>query len=142
MGNVDEVYTLYRREYLLRNTGSVVVVGFSLLVGLVSMALWATQSRLSGTGQTQRDPLYLYAGLAELAWTLRVGHIQIADNPGRGEPGRGEVAWTNVLAAIEASGYGGWIGLEYFPRDKGPQGTEAGLSWLAAHGRDATGKAL
>lgn len=72
----------------------------------------------------------------------RIGHLQIADNPGRGEPGTGEVAWAAVFAAIDASGYDGWVGLEYFPRDPGPGGTEAGLSWLAAHGRDATGKAL
>lgn len=81
----------------------------------------------------------------ELIGTLRthlprIGHIQLADNPGRGEPGSGEVAWRAVLSAIEHSGYAGWVGLEYFPLDKGPRGTEAGLAWLAAHGRDATGK--
>ncbi len=81
VGSADDVYPLYRREYLLRNTGSIVVVGFSLLVGLVSMALWATQSRLSAVGRAQRDPLYLYAALAELAWTVRVGHIQIEAPP-------------------------------------------------------------
>lgn len=70
----------------------------------------------------------------------QIGHIQIADNPGRGEPGTGEIAWANVFAAIEASGYGGWVGLEYFPLDKGPRGTEAGLGWLRALGRQATGE--
>lgn len=97
--------------------------------------------------QLQYDLYHQQRTRGELIATLRrhlpqIGHLQIADNPGRGEPGTGEVAWAHVLDAIEASGYGGWIGLEYFPRDKGPLGTEAGLSWLAAHGRDATGKAL
>lgn len=68
-----------------------------------------------------------------------IGHIQIADNPGRGEPGTGEIAWARVFAAIEASGYTGWVGLEYFPLDKAPRGTEAGLGWLHALGHQATG---
>jgi hydroxypyruvate isomerase len=80
----------------------------------------------------------------ELIGTLRqhlphIAHLQIADNPGRAEPGTGEIAWANVFAAIEASGYGGWVGLEYFPSDQGPRGTEAGLAWLAALGRHANG---
>lgn len=80
----------------------------------------------------------------ELIGTLRqqlphIAHLQIADNPGRGEPGQGEIAWANVFAAIEDSGYTGWVGLEYFPSNKGPRGTEAGLGWLAAVGRHATG---
>lgn len=83
----------------------------------------------------------------ELIGTLReriarIAHLQIADNPGRGEPGTGEVAWGPVLAAIEASGYAGWVGLEYFPHDKGPRGTEAGLAWLHALGRQASGDPL
>lgn len=97
--------------------------------------------------QLQFDLYHQQRMRGELMATLRrhlphIGHIQIADNPGRGEPGSGEVAWANVLSAIEASGYAGWVGLEYFPLDKGPLGTEAGLSWLAAHGRDATGTAV
>lgn len=102
VGSVDEVYPIYRRESLLRNTGSIVVVGFSLLVGLVSMALWATQSRLSSTGQTQRDPLYLYAGLAELAWTLRVGHIQIESPPI-------DWPWWGVLPVVALGVWGGFM---------------------------------
>lgn len=102
VGSADEVYPLYRREYLLRNTGSLVVVGFSLLVGLVSLALWATQSRLSASGQTQRDPLYLYAGLAELAWTLRVGHIQIESPPI-------DWPWWGVLPVAALGVWGGFM---------------------------------
>lgn len=81
VGSVETVYPLYRAEHLVRNTGTLLVLGFSLLVGLVSLALWATQPRLTDTGSTQRDPLYLYAALAELAWTVRVGHIQIESPP-------------------------------------------------------------
>lgn len=56
----------------------------------------------------------------------RIGHIQLADNPGRHEPGSGEINFTNLFGAIDASGYDGWIGCEYIPA----AGTEAGLGWL------------
>ena len=57
----------------------------------------------------------------------RIGHIQLADNPGRNEPGTGEINYERVFAAIDQIGYKGWIGCEYKPA----AGTEAGLGWLA-----------
>jgi hydroxypyruvate isomerase len=60
----------------------------------------------------------------------RVGHIQIADAPGRNEPGTGEIDYRNVLAAIDASGYEGHIGLEYRPRTS----TDAALTWIEQYG--------
>lgn len=42
-------------------------------------------------------------------------YVQIADAPGRGEPGTGEVDWSSQLGVLRASGYAGPIGLEYFP---------------------------
>lgn len=54
-----------------------------------------------------------------------IGHIQIADNPGRHEPGTGEVAFERLLPAIDALGYMGHIGCEYVPA----AGTVAGLGW-------------
>jgi len=56
----------------------------------------------------------------------RVGHVQLADNPGRHEPGSGEINFENVFKAIDESGYSGWIGCEYIPAGD----TEAGLGWL------------
>jgi hydroxypyruvate isomerase len=44
-----------------------------------------------------------------------VDYVQIADAPGRGEPGSGGVDWTERLSVLRASGYDGPIGLEYFP---------------------------
>ncbi|MDX3100913.1 hydroxypyruvate isomerase family protein [Nonomuraea angiospora] len=55
-----------------------------------------------------------------------IKHVQIADNPGRGEPGTGEVAYGTVLGHIARSGYEGWIGCEYRPVGD----TAAGLSWI------------
>lgn len=56
----------------------------------------------------------------------RIAHIQVADNPGRNEPGTGEINWSFVLPAIERLGYDGYIGCEYKPRTT----TSAGLGWL------------
>jgi hydroxypyruvate isomerase len=56
----------------------------------------------------------------------KIAHIQIADNPGRNEPGTGEINYPNLFKAIDAAGYKGWIGCEYKPAAK----TEDGLGWL------------
>lgn len=45
----------------------------------------------------------------------RIGHIHLADVPGRHEPGSGGLPWHAVLAWIEAQGYAGHVGLEYWP---------------------------
>lgn len=57
----------------------------------------------------------------------KIGHIQLADNPGRHEPGTGEINFTNLFKAIDEAGYNGWIGCEYIPAAD----TEAGLGWLS-----------
>ena len=63
--------------------------------------------------------------------TGRVGHIQIAAVPDRGEPGKGELSYEHVLEELVALDYGGWLGLEYKPRDARPGGTSLGLQWLS-----------
>ena len=45
----------------------------------------------------------------------RIAHVQIADAPGRNEPGTGDLPLMSQLAALEAGGYAGWVGLEYKP---------------------------
>ena len=59
----------------------------------------------------------------------RIGHIQVADNPGRNEPGTGEINYPFVLGEIDRLGYDGWIGCEYKPKN----GTTAGLGWMTAY---------
>jgi hydroxypyruvate isomerase len=56
----------------------------------------------------------------------QIAHIQIADHPGRNEPGTGEINFSYLFKAIDAAGYNGWIGCEYKPAAK----TEDGLSWI------------
>jgi hydroxypyruvate isomerase len=56
----------------------------------------------------------------------RIAHIQLADNPGRHEPGTGEINYDFLFRLIDRLGYAGWIGCEYKPATT----TEAGLRWL------------
>ncbi len=56
----------------------------------------------------------------------RIAHIQLADNPGRHEPGTGEINFTNLFRFIDEAGYEGWLGCEYQPAGV----TEDGLEWI------------
>jgi hydroxypyruvate isomerase len=67
----------------------------------------------------------------ELANTIeknlaKIGHIQLADNPGRNEPGTGEINYAYLFKFLDRIGYQGWIGCEYKPSTT----TEAGLGWI------------
>jgi hydroxypyruvate isomerase len=67
----------------------------------------------------------------ELAATMskhlaRIGHMQLADNPGRNEPGTGEINYAFLFKHIDRIGYRGWIGCEYKPAAR----TEDGLGWM------------
>ncbi|MGN6872171.1 MAG: hydroxypyruvate isomerase family protein [Solirubrobacteraceae bacterium] len=57
----------------------------------------------------------------------RIGHVQVADAPGRNEPGTGEINYRFVFDLLEQSGYSGWVGLEYNPST---DTTEESLGWL------------
>ena len=88
--------------------------------------------------ETGRTELRLLADLYHLAvngddvpaaltrHSARVGHVQIADAPGRHEPGTGDLSLDDQLTQLADAGYGGWVGLEYVPTST----FEAGLDWL------------
>lgn len=59
----------------------------------------------------------------------RIAHIQIADVPGRHEPGSGTIDFGRLFAYLDQTDYPGWIGCEYIPRTT----THAGLDWLSAY---------
>lgn len=78
----------------------------------------------------QYDVYHMQIMEGDLARTIkrllpRIGHIQIADNPGRNEPGTGEINYPWLLSRLEALGYTGWVGCEYRPVGD----TVAGLGW-------------
>ncbi len=52
------------------------------------------------------------------AYAARTGHVQIADNPGRGAPGTGTLPLEELLDRLRRAGYDGWVGLEYKPGDR------------------------
>lgn len=67
----------------------------------------------------------------ELAATVqkylpRIAHVQLADNPGRNEPGTGEINYAFLFRHLDAIGYTGWIGCEYKPKTS----TVEGLGWI------------
>lgn len=62
------------------------------------------------------------------AYADRTGHVQIADDPGRGAPGTGSLPLSALLDRLRDRGYDGWVGLEYKP---GAQGSAASFDWLA-----------
>ena len=79
----------------------------------------------------QYDAYHAQRMEGELAATLstyfaRIAHVQVADNPGRHEPGTGEIRFEFLFAALERLGYAGWIGCEYKPAGR----TDVGLDWL------------
>jgi hydroxypyruvate isomerase len=79
----------------------------------------------------QYDIYHMQRMEGELATTIerllpRIGHFQLADNPGRHEPGTGEINYAFLFAHIDRIGYDGWIGCEYKPAGE----TSAGLSWM------------
>ncbi|GAA2165277.1 hydroxypyruvate isomerase family protein [Pedococcus bigeumensis] len=71
---------------------------------------------------------------AVAAYADRTAHVQIADAPGRGEPGSGDLDLQRHLGALAASGYAGWVGLEYKPTTAT---TPESFGWLPRERRRA-----
>jgi len=69
----------------------------------------------------QGDLMRTFAALQD-----RIGHVQIADHPGRHEPGTGEINYRFVLRELDRLGYDGWVGCEYRPSS----GAGADLEWM------------
>ena len=68
------------------------------------------------------------------AYTDRTAHVQVADAPGRGEPGTGDLDLDRYLGELAERGYAGWVGLEYKPTTAT---TPESLGWLPRERRAA-----
>jgi hydroxypyruvate isomerase len=83
----------------------------------------------------QFDLYHLFIMEPDLDAALRralphVGHVQIADHPGRHQPGTGTLPYRRLLADLDALGYQGWVGAEYHPTGR----TEDSLGWRDSPG--------
>lgn len=87
----------------------------------------------SGNLKLQYDIYHMQIMEGDLAPTIekhidRIAHVQLADNPGRHEPGTGEIHYPFLFDHLDRLGYAGWIGAEYKPAGS----TQEGLGWLDA----------
>src|SRR6478736_6305019 len=86
----------------------------------------------------QYDIYHMQVMEGDIAPTLqkhlaRIAHIQLADNPGRNEPGTGEINYPFLFRYLDQIGYRGWIGCEYKPKKT----TVEGLGWYTKQMIDA-----
>lgn len=93
--------------------------------GCTNLALLADLFHLTTNGDDVRAAIDSHG--------RRIGHVQVADVPGRGEPGSGSLDIDGHLLAIEAAGYRGWVALEYRPSTT----TTQSLAWLPRQRRSA-----
>jgi hydroxypyruvate isomerase len=84
----------------------------------------------------QYDIYHMQIMEGDLAATIKqqlpvIGHFQLADNPGRNEPGTGEINYDFLLPYIDSLGYNGWVGCEYRPKGKTADGLGWARKWLS-----------
>jgi hydroxypyruvate isomerase len=126
----------------LKDAGIALLVEPINIFDIPGFFLHGTRQALDLIAETGSDNLFLQYDIyhmqrmeGELAATIEahlplIRHIQLADNPGRNEPGTGEINYRYLFAHLERIGYAGWVGCEYKPRTT----TYDGLDWLALHG--------
>ena len=120
-----------RIKLLIEPINSYDIPGFFL--NTTAQALAVLEAVGSDNLYIQYDIYHAQRMEGELAATMqkhlaRIAHIQLADNPGRNEPGTGEINYAFLFRHLDAIGYTGWIGCEYKPRTT----TSDGLGWIQA----------
>jgi hydroxypyruvate isomerase len=119
-----------RKPYPLRTASDAAgVVAAARAAGHPNVALLFDVFHLVNNGDDVIAAIASHTGI--------IGHVQIADCPGRGEPGSGMLHLEEYLAMLVAGGYGGYVGLEYRPTVD----TATSLAWLAYERRSAGGPA-
>lgn len=101
------------------------------LVSTSDAALAAIDAAGCANLQLQFDLYHAQVMEGDLAARLqrhlpRIGHVQLADNPGRHEPGTGEINFPFLLRRLDELGYEGWVGCEYRPSGR----SEESFGWM------------
>jgi hydroxypyruvate isomerase len=119
---VEALNSFENPRYPLTSSGAALAVidRVRAEAGVAGLAFLADLYHLARMGEDLAGLIAAQAG--------RFGHVQIADAPGRGAPGTGELAFGPLLRQLAASGYRGWVGLEYKPSD--PADSSASFGWL------------
>jgi hydroxypyruvate isomerase len=135
-------------ENLRYAAGALAEQGITLLVEMLNpydvpdflmasaRAAFAVQEQVASPNlKIQFDVYHVQRTEGELATTFqknlaRIGHVQIADNPGRHQPGTGEINYRYLLNYFDRIGYPGFVGLEYIPEGR----TEQSLAWVQEYG--------
>ena len=113
---VEAINTLDHGPYLISDTAA--AAAFLQAVGEPNVALQYDVFHMTRMGED---------GVAALREHIDVvAHVQIADHPGRGEPGSGSIDFGALFALLDELGYTGWVGAEYRPTGR----TEDSLGWL------------
>jgi hydroxypyruvate isomerase len=117
------------KPYPLRTAAdAVAVVTAARAAGHQNVGFLCDLFHLAGNGDDLDAAIAKHAGVTS--------HVQVADWPGRGEPGSGRLDLGRYLADLAGRGYAGWVGLEYKPTTD----TEASLAWLPKPRRAARGQ--
>jgi hydroxypyruvate isomerase len=119
-----------RYPLLTAADAAAVIARVSAVGGPANIGLVADLYHLAVNGDDVDKAIAAYTGTPG-----GVAHVQIADAPGRNEPGTGDLPLDRQLADLEAAGYTGWVGLEYKPSD--PADSAASFSWLPRERRGA-----
>jgi hydroxypyruvate isomerase len=114
------------KPYPLRTANdAVAVVDRARAAGAANVVFLCDLYHLASNGDDLDAAIAAHTGVT--------GHVQIADAPGRGEPGSGQLDLDRYLVALQDRGYRGWVSLEYKPTTS----TEASLAWLPRERRAA-----
>jgi hydroxypyruvate isomerase len=113
---VEAINTLDHGPYLVSSTAA--AAAFARAVGEPNVAVQYDVFHMTRMGEDVEAALREHIDV--------IAHVQIADHPGRGEPGSGSIDFEALFALLDELGYDGWVSAEYRPTGR----TEDSLTWL------------
>jgi hydroxypyruvate isomerase len=106
------------RAVITSSERALAVIGAVRATGATNIAFLADLYHLSRMGEDVSTALARYAG--------DIAHVQVADVPGRGAPGTGQLDYQALFGQLAGQGYQGWVGCEYQPTDPADSSTSFG----------------